>query len=290
MLFLNILKKGKAKKLMIEDLLKPFSTNHSIREAVISVFLVNPLIKPERFQELFESGFSPDFHLYQNLGSLQIQIKQGNASIVQQNAQNLGSTGFQFIGFEKGKISRILQGMNQGLNDGTRTFISYHSFSYTRWKEYLNEYLKFIKLLSSFQNDLFINAISIHYVDQFKWISDSPIDLSKVFNDKTRYMSKAFLASTGPTNFIFTTQKNQDNFLYVDRLEIKIDDQKSNDISISHNITKQLDDIKNLNLLLNNDSSYFNDLLLELHQYNKQILGDILNPEVKDLIKLPAEK
>ncbi len=285
MLPLNDYKIEPTKQLMVESFLKPFSSNHSIREAVISVFLATPIIKPERFQKLIQEGFVQDFQLYENVNSVEIELKALTEGAYEQKSQNLGNVGFKFIGFNEGKVSRIIQ----GVNEKSRTFISYHSFVYKRWDDFLDEYLRFMKILSSVQNDLFINAVSIHYVDQFKWISNSPINLAVVFNDKAKYMSKAFLESTGPTNFIFTTQKNDDNFVYIDRLEIKIDDKKSRDITISHNITKQLDDFKNLDSLLQGNSEYFMNILAELHKYNKLILSDILNSEVKRLINLPIE-
>lgn len=271
--------------LMIENYLKPFSANHSIREAVISVFLVNPIVKPERFQKLIEEGFKQDFHAFEAVGAVEIELKTGIKGVIEQKAQNMTNVGFKFIGFNQGKISRIFQGMNER----GRTFISYHSFAYTRWDEYLIEYLKFIKILSEGQGDMFINAVSIHYVDQFRWIPDTPLKLNKVFNDKTRYLSQAFLESSGPTNFVFNTQAISGDFVHSDRLEIKVDEKNSKDISISHNMTKRLDDLKNLESLTHGESGYFNDILQELHRANKIILEDILTQEVKELIKLPSK-
>lgn len=273
--------------LMIENYLKPFSSKHSIREAVISVFLANPIIKPERFQKLIENGFFNDeFQAFETVGAVEIELKQGNTGMIEQTAQNMSNVGFKFIGFSQGKVSRILQ----GVNERGRTFISYHCFSYTRWNDFLDDYLRFIKILSTSQTEMFINAVSIHYIDQFRWVSQSPINLSKIFNNHTRYLSKALLETDGPTNFIFNNQSIVDSCIHFDRLEIKVDDKNSKDISISHNVTKRLDDLKGLEALCNSEIEYFKHILFELHKGNKILLDDILEKEVKKMINLPSKQ
>ncbi len=270
---------------MSDTFLKPFSQNHSIKEAVISIFLVNPIIKPERFQQLIEGGLKDDFHLYENIGAFNIPVKYLANSVLTQ-PEPLQNIGFKLLGFKNGKIGKMLQGASE-LN---RTYISYHNLLYERWNEYLNDYLRYLEIVSEFQPDIFIKAVSVHYVDEFIWISGSQMDLNKVFNDKAKYMSKAFLESSNVANFIYSTEKSeQDSGLLIERLEIKVNNKTQKNITISHNITKQFDDFKNLSSLLTTEKSFFTDSLQNLHNYNKQILNDILIEDVKTLIHLPSD-
>ena len=271
---------------MSEIFLRPFSQNHSIREAVISIFLVNPIIKPERFEQLISNGFNDDFHLYEATNAVQIQFKQ-NANGFSPQPEQQPNIGFRFLGFANGKIGRMLQ----GTNDLNRTFISYHSFAYTRWNQFLDDYLKYLKIITNFQSDIFVRAVSVHYIDELNWISNSAMDLTKVFNDEAKYMSKAFLESSNTSNFMYSTEKtDSSNCLTMDRLEIKVDNKNNKNIIISHNITKQFNDFENLSTLIDSDQSFFKSSLQDLHNYNKKILSDILNENVKTLINLPTEQ
>lgn len=269
---------------MTETYLKPFAQKHSIREAVISVFLANPIIKPERFEELISGELGVYFHLFENINGVQIQIKPAINGIFPQ-PRTQPNTGFKFLGFTKGKIGTVLQ----GINEMDRTFISYHSLAYTRWAEFLESYMSVLNILCNNQEDLFIRGISVHYIDEFTWISDDELDLNKIFNDEAKYMSKAFLESSNTSNFIYTTEKKDGNCLLFDRLDIKVDNKVTKNIAISHNILKQFDDFKSLSSLLGIDKEFFLDSLQNLHNYNKEILNDILNENVKKLINLPIQ-
>ncbi|TKC13151.1 TIGR04255 family protein [Pedobacter polaris] len=269
---------------MIETYLKPFSHNHSIREAVVTIFLGSPIIKPERFQELITKGLGEYFHLFENVNAVQIQIKPGvNGLTPQQTTQQ--NAGFRFVGFNQGKIGTVFQ----GINELERTFMSYHSFGYKRWAEFLDNYLSVLSILSQNHEALFIRAVSIHYIDEFTWVSQEPLDLNKIFNDEAKYMSKAFLDSSNTSNFIYTTEKKDGSSLLFDRLDIKVDNKITKNITISHNILKQFDDFKSLSSLLDNEKDFFLESLQKLHNYNKEILNDILNDRVKTLINLPNQ-
>lgn len=267
---------------MSEVLLKPFSQNHSIKEAVITLFLASPIIKPERFQELISKGLSDDFHLYEPVNAVQFQFKATNNGMFPEQ-QSQPNVGFKFLAFKQGKIGRTLQ----GVNEVNRTFISYHNFVYERWGGYLTEYLEILKTLVDFHADIFVKAVSVHYIDEFGWISESQLDLTKVFNQDAVYMSKAFLASSNTSNFIFNTEKAEKESLFFDRLEIKVDNKIKKNISISHNGTMQFDDFKALSSLIDEEKEFFVNSLQSLHEHNKQILRDILNSDIKSLINLP---
>jgi hypothetical protein len=43
------------------EAISPINKDHSIKEAVISLFLANPIIKPERFQKIIENEFKDKF-------------------------------------------------------------------------------------------------------------------------------------------------------------------------------------------------------------------------------------
>jgi hypothetical protein len=114
----------------LEEKLKPINKEHSIKEAVIGLFLATPIVKPSRFQELIEKEFSSIFQQFEPLAQFQFQVKPqpGNLNI-QPGPQN--DVGFKFTSFKKGTPEKILQGFNDSGN--SRNFISYHTLNYTRW-------------------------------------------------------------------------------------------------------------------------------------------------------------
>ena len=59
----------------ISEKIQPIKKSHSIREAVISVFLQNPIIKPERFQSLIDGEFKDIFQQFDPLSQVKVQIK-----------------------------------------------------------------------------------------------------------------------------------------------------------------------------------------------------------------------
>jgi len=54
------------------SVISPISNEHFIKEVVISLFLANPIIKPERFQQLIETDFKDKFQKFEPLSQVEL--------------------------------------------------------------------------------------------------------------------------------------------------------------------------------------------------------------------------
>ncbi len=134
-----------------------------------------------------------------------------------------------------------------------------------------------------FQKDTFINATSMHYVDEFLWNSEEQLSLEKIFNRQSEYLPNKFFIDK-LFNFVFQSEVNEE-VSFIDRIAISVSQNFSvPTISISHNATYLYD--KELNLSENLDSNLFWDFLEDAHNQNKVLLRDLLTPDILKLINL----
>lgn len=262
----------------LNKLIKPISDNHSIKEAVISLFLANPIIKPERFEDLIKNDFKEKFQKFEKASQIQFQFKGNHSTIDNFQHQVSENIGFKFQKFEEGKIVRALQGMNEH----SRNYISYHSFNYLTWDKFFYDFKEVITILSNFHGELYVNAFSLHYIDEFEWTGESDIDVKKIFNENSTLLPNEFFICR-LNNYQFTTIKKNE-VEYFDRLEIKVDERPKKFITISHNVVLNYNETMGLNDLIN--SSNLKEMLDHAHLLNKNTLTNILTKEVCDLIKL----
>lgn len=263
----------------LTEKIKPINGSHSIKEAVISIFLVNPILKPERFQTLIETELSEDFQRFEDVGRFQVELNH-EKGITNPAVQVFNNIGFKLSQFEKGRPQRILQ----GINEEQRTFISYHSLGYSRWKPFFEEFKKSIKALSKVQSDLFVSAYSLHYIDEFLWIDETnSIDLKLIFKDDNTTFPKVIFDCKN-ANYSLITEKEINNIKYNDRLEITLDSNIKPFIRISHNITRTLDDIYDFKSFVEEEK--FEDVITLVHEANKRLLKDILTSDILKMINL----
>jgi len=263
----------------LKKILLPVSGKHSIKEAVITLFLTNPIIKPERFEELIKKDFKERFQKFEKVNQVQFKVKgkeggalESNPPLIQENV------GFKFQRYEEGKIVAALQGVNELL----RNFISYHTLNYTDWDLFLPDFKSVLTTVSDFHPNLFVNAFSLHYIDEFMWDDETEIETKMIFNENSTLLPKEFF-SCSLNNYQFTTVKKNE-FEYFDRLEIKVDDRPQKYITISHNVISNFNDNIALNELLK--SSQLNEMLNHAHLLNKKTLVNILAKDVCDIIKI----
>lgn len=263
--------------------LVPFSGNHSIKEAVISIFLLNDIIKPERFQKLIQDkSFQENFKKFEPLENFQLQIKNvsGASSI---NYNTLKNTGFRFSGFDNtGKTVKVFQGNNEE----NRRFMSYHDLNYSNWKNFNDDYLKIINLLiSDFNEPFLIESFSLHYIDVFNWNAEiNEFPKEEIFNKNGRILPLKFFESKFNTTFLLTIEQVIEDVSFFDRIQIKIENKILPEITISHNISHKLINEEELSSLINKPK-FYNTLSLA-HNNNKKVLSEILTRQVQDLIKL----
>jgi uncharacterized protein (TIGR04255 family) len=265
--------------------LKPINPKHSIKEAVISIFLAQPVIKPERFLGLLESDFKDKFQKGEILSHAQYKfstntknrIPEFEPSSIDKNA------GFRFTSFINGKQAYVLQ----GLNEVNRQFISFHTFQYERWQGFFEEFQNCIETLSNFQSGIFVAAYSIHYIDEFKWESNNEIPTREIFQVESEILPKAFFDSYD-TNFTINRTLNSIVFPMFERLEIKVENNSNSPIVISHNITYTLSDFRELKDIVVSRDLY--DKLQIMHEENKNTLSRLLAEDVQRLINLPKHE
>lgn len=263
----------------LKEILKPVSGNHSIKEAVITLFLVSPIIKPERFEALINTSLKETFQKFEKVSQVQFQFRgkeegyiESTPPLVQENV------GFRFQRFEEGKMVVVLQGMNENL----RNFLSYHSLNYSHWNKFLPDFKRVISEVAIFHQNLFVNAFSLHYIDEFEWVGGPEIDTKRIFNQESSLLPKEFF-NCKLNNYQFITVK-KNKFEYFDRVEIKVEERPKTFITISHNVIQNFNEIFLLNDLIS--SNEMKEMLDLAHDHNKNTLTNILTKEVSKLIYL----
>ncbi len=262
------------------DQLIPARKQHSIKEAVISFFLVNSLVKPEGFHTLIKDQLNDfqKFDIIQRIG-FQFREAEGQETLNKIPSSNIG---FRFHKFENGQTSAVLEGENQ--KELGRTHISFHDLDYHRWADFRNNFVKYIQILSDFRSDLFTTAFSLHYIDEFYWTGDGKAPVVQIFNAKSSFLPPVFFESENSV-YLITTQKEVNGFIYYERLEIRIDENRPQPlITISHNITQPLND----EIMLADFITDSNQLAVidQAHNYNKSTLKSIFTSEVCEKINL----
>lgn len=260
----------------LESTIKPINGRHSIKEAVLSVFIPNPIIKPERLKGLLDDEFKDIFQRFDIISQFVAEIKN-DKGVFSNKIKPPENVGVQYSSFKEGKIEKVLQCQNQE----KRNFIAYHDLNYTRWTDFFERFRQLMGSISKFEPSIFINGFSLHYIDEFLWINTSEIDCSVVFDEKSKYLPREFF-KPGKTDYTLTTERLLSNQSTIsDRLQIKVEPAVVPKISISHSITQPLADFAQLSHVISNEfSDYFN----VVHSNNKELLKDILKPEVCKLI------
>ncbi|TXH31503.1 MAG: TIGR04255 family protein, partial [Cyclobacteriaceae bacterium] len=161
-------------------------------------------------------------------------------------------------------------------------FISYHDLNYNRWSDFFSSFIQLMKVFQQYDNSIFINAFSLHYVDEFLWTDEgNPIDSSVIFARNSKYLPSEFF-KPGKTNFSFITERHLESGSKVfDRIEVKVEPTIVPVVNISHSVTYPLTDFYHLNSVVDNSFSPFFE---SVHAKNKALLRDLLNPEVCKLI------
>jgi uncharacterized protein (TIGR04255 family) len=259
--------------------LKPIAGKNAIKEAVISIFLANPIIKPEKFKDLINSEFATKFQKFDAIASLNLNIKGNPEGHLEASAPDIQqNVGFRFMNFVQGDTSKVLQGKNE-IN---RSFLSFHSLQYNRWNDFLQDFFETLGSISKFQPGMFSVGMSLHYIDEFYWISEPPINISTIFKKDSDILPPDFFSSK-IESFMINRLKTVKNFDYFDRIEIKIENEPRPTILVSHNVTQQLEPTDLADFLTN---PKFREILQSAHEHNKSILNGLLQNDVCALIGL----
>jgi uncharacterized protein (TIGR04255 family) len=251
--------------------LKPYSENHSVKEAVISIFLESPLTNVNEFVE-WSNSFS-DFH---QLSTVNIEIKPNAVAEVKPTAEN--QRGFRFNQInDKGQVSRVMMGRN----DPFAFIVSFHSLLYVRWEQFLSEFKENLALFLNFYPDFKVIAFSLLVIDEFKWESNQKLDLKDIFISNP-YIPETFFKNGTQSSIVFESEYN--GIKFAQNLAVIAPEQAIGSLIISHNVAKTFTSVEQLKTFLEKPS--FNIELESAHQVNKDMLKSILNKEMCELIKL----
>ena len=259
--------------------LKTFTKNHSLSEAVFTIFLAQEILKPERFEVLLQSELN-EFHEFGHNIAQNINIR-----IDQLELEEREIDGFVFRKYEAGKVAWAIVSKNKPV-----PYIAIHCLNYDRWIPFTTKVESYLKALANFQKDLFIKAFGLNNIDQFYWISKSYPDLEIIFRTDSELLPKKFFESKEEFTYTIkqTFHKSDDvDGKYVDRVDVFAKNLATNNINIGviHNVIKQLDASIEIKKLIDEFSKTPNPLDWA-HQLNKTTLKKLLTQSVVDLIKL----
>lgn len=259
---------------MLEHL-KPISKQHSISKAIATIFIAQPILKPEVVVEkLITNG---KFQLYQKKSishqtTLQFNVKQ---NVVSENKKG-SANGFLFESYnESGKIKNIFRLQNGESN--LPTVLSFETRAYNRWDDFFKtlkqDFLTFSNVYSCY-----ISAISLTYIDDFNWESEENILVKNIFNNNSEFLNEKFLASKDGMITLLTQGEDSE-----EKAEITFSNRVKK-IIINHQYAKTLTNLELFQDYINSEN--FDRHFEEAHNSNKEILKDLLTREVQDLIKL----
>lgn len=259
--------------------LKPFHENHSIKEAIITLFLSESLSEIESYTKLLKKGFEDVFSKAENIYSRKIVVSK-----TEFNTEDKQIVGFQFNKYtEEGEISLTLRGVS---NSDNQSFLTISNLNYNSWSLFKKESIGIFKKLSEFVPYLKIEAFNLHFIDQFLWLSDEEqVPIKLIFSEKSDLLSKDFFESNNSFFVLNTEKKNNDlDFIHFDRIDIRVDNKVKIPISLSHNVAIPFDKAYELEYLLN--SKKFSRRLDWAFEQNKILLGSLLTNPVLEKINL----
>ncbi|MBR2507658.1 MAG: hypothetical protein IKB70_12390 [Bacilli bacterium] len=256
--------------------LKPFSGEHSIKEAVVTFFLATKIIDPLSYKSLIETKFKEKFQSFNPIR--QVQVIFANPHKPEPETRMIEDNGFKFTSFKDGKIQNVIQ----GLNEANRYFFSFHSLIYSNWIEFRSFVIQCAKDIEEVQGGQYVVAYSLGYTDEFTW-DEADYDANLLFAKDGQVPDEFFTSRQFDYNL---NAENKDKKQCFDRISVRVSNQMNQKfISINHNITFVIDEKPiRLNELIANSS--FCENLEFAHDANKSRLKGILSQEVCTKIRL----
>ncbi|MEX0968510.1 MAG: TIGR04255 family protein [Bacteroidia bacterium] len=244
-----------------------------MKEAVISLFLKEPLPNPECFESL-KPILNFDQIEYLNFVSFPFKFEKGTLSAKPPLTND--KLGFKLIAFKNGLIDHVLQ----GLNNPDHTILSFHTLMYKSWTDFLAAYKNKVSKAFDIINGNPIYAVSLHYIDEFMWKSKGAIPQQAIFKKSNKVLPDDFYNSIN-SEFLRTTETDQGKY---DRLHVKVNSKELQPmLIISHNLTQILPEAEPIRGPLDKDVLESLELA---HTSNKETLRQILKLNVQNKIGL----
>lgn len=234
--------------------------NHSIKEAVITLFLDKPIRNLDKFDDFYTQTL-------QNIFTKKETIN------FEHNEQDAG---FKLYRVNQNETDLLMQLSNNQY----RQFISLHCLKYIRWQNFRTDFVKILSALDHWLNNKVV-AFSLHYIDELN-CKDDVIPLESIFRKDSDFLPRRIFDSQN-SFLVFNTQRNSDNTKYqhFDRIELKVQNKV---VSISHNSIIPIGQHDNFKDFIS--CNVCSDKLDWAHHQNKELLKDILSQEVQKIIGL----
>lgn len=262
---------------MIDGLI-PASGEHSITRVIATIFIPQSFLKPE---DIFDKVKDLEgFSIYQK----KTIIKETTINITNNSSR---VTSNEILGFlleeydTNGKLKNILKIENR---KGNKSVITLENRVYSNWIEFKARFIKDVKILSEKIN-IYVDAVSLTYVNEFKWRELSNIDVKSFFNSSSELLNKKFIQSTNAT-LTLISQDLKDKYSFEEKTEISFNNDVKR-IAMSHQYAIKLNKIELFKTIDNsNDFCSFYD---KAHTANKEMLFDVLSEKSQKMINLKPE-
>jgi uncharacterized protein (TIGR04255 family) len=265
----------------------PHKKDHSISEAIFSVFLSSPIVKPQRFEELLKIGqpLSGIFQNFQFNEGVQFGVSMKPNQNPEISQKKTGQDGFMMEAYSEGKIDWVIR----SLQIGNVYTVSIHCLNYSNWEFFYNKVFSFLEILSNFEKGLYVTGYSLNYIDQFNWLNDELPDMKVIFNDTSKYLPHLLFETKGVWTFTSTQNRIVDSQYVLEHtnLATNLVAIGNYNISIVHNAASMFPEVKSLTDLCDEKEALkrFAD---KMHGLNRDFLLQTLNSEVLALIGLKS--
>jgi hypothetical protein len=258
------------------DNLYPILGEHSINRSIISLYLPQMVLKPEKlFEKLNIEYFTKKYQRRDLVYSRKISlINKNNTVSVIDDKINENIVGFIF---EEFNYDGIVENILILKNENNKANISFETRNYKGWQIFFDKFLIDLKNIIN-QQDFYFEAISLTYEDEFIWKSDNKIPVEGIFEKNSELINVKFLNSTNGTIVLFS--QNEDNNIE-EKTEISFNNDSKRVQIIHQHVTKFQDILDSITLNTN-----IKDKLEIAHLSNKTTLNGLLTKEVKQKINL----
>lgn len=258
---------------MDEQQFKPISGNHSISRVIANVIIPQQVIKPKY---IFDK-----LALDNNLSNFQRKgLTETKAIQIVNDIPNTSKfiDGFIFEEFVDGISNNVFRLKNEN----NRANLTFENKIYTNWKIFKDK-LRIVLDSTSEKMPIFIEAISLTYIDEFVWTSSEKIDLKTVLNIESELLNKDFFNSYNGTLVFLSQSAPRDNVAFEEQKTEIVFHNVMKRIIINHTMA-----IKFKELIVydqNSQNMVFENFDLA-HRKNKNLLKLILREDVQKLINL----
>lgn len=259
---------------MEEQSFKPISENHSISRAVANLFVPQRIIKPQFIFDKIRQDRS--LSNYQRKG-----LTESQTINIINNVPNTSKEidGFIFEEFNpKGKSTYVFRVKNEP----NRTQINLENRTYTNWADFRTKLTDAVDILSVAM-PIFVEGISLTYIDEFVWLGSSKIDVKSILDENSELLNKDFFNSYNGTLVFLSQSEPKDDISFEEQKTEIVFNNIIRRIIINHSLAVKF---KEITVYDSDSKKSFESYFDQAHYANKEILKRILRVDVQRLINL----